>query len=94
MFTAQFPPFPSFFLAKVFLHGRMARGGHGLPGVSPRPATPYPFTPGTRAKPETAICGPPTGRVTCAVYYPFGHPTPYAVSFFIGDTILFYGAKP
>jgi hypothetical protein len=26
-------------------HGRMARGGHGLPKVSPRPAMPYPSTP-------------------------------------------------
>jgi hypothetical protein len=36
-------------------HGRMARGGHGLPKVSPRPAIPYPSTPCGWAIPETAV---------------------------------------
>jgi hypothetical protein len=33
----------------------MARGGHGLPKVSLRPAMPYPPTPCGRATPETAL---------------------------------------
>jgi hypothetical protein len=32
-------------------HGRMARGGHGLPKVSRRPDMPYPSTPCGRATP-------------------------------------------
>jgi hypothetical protein len=36
-------------------HGCMARGGHGLPKVSPRPSMPYPYTPCGRATPETAL---------------------------------------
>jgi hypothetical protein len=40
----------------VFLyHKRMARGGHGLPQVLPRPAMPYPFTSCGWATPETAV---------------------------------------
>jgi hypothetical protein len=35
-------------------HGRMARGGHGLPKVSPRPDKPYPSTLYGRATLETA----------------------------------------
>jgi hypothetical protein len=34
-------------------HGRMARGGHGLPKVSLGPAMPHPSTPCERATPET-----------------------------------------
>jgi hypothetical protein len=37
------------------LHGRMARGGHGLPKVSPGPAMPYPSTPCRRTTYETAL---------------------------------------
>jgi hypothetical protein len=44
----------------------MAKGGHGLPKVSPEPAMPNPSTPCERATPETAI------------FYPFEHSTPYA----------------
>jgi hypothetical protein len=33
----------------------MARGGHGLPKVSPGPAISYPPTPCERATPETAL---------------------------------------
>jgi hypothetical protein len=45
-------------------HGRMARGGHGLPNVSPGP---YAVSVVTR----------PQGRRPVAVFYPFGHTTPY-----------------
>jgi hypothetical protein len=38
-----------------FGHGRMARGGHGLPKVSPGPAMPYPSTPCGRVTRETAL---------------------------------------
>jgi hypothetical protein len=43
-------------------HGRMARGGHGLPKVSVGLAMPDPSTP----------CGRPA-----AICHPFGHPMPY-----------------
>jgi hypothetical protein len=36
-------------------HSRRARGGYGLPKVSPRPAVPYPFMPYGWASPETAL---------------------------------------
>jgi len=36
-------------------HHRMAKGGHGLPQVSPRPAMPYLSTPRRQATPETAL---------------------------------------
>jgi len=36
-------------------HGRTARGGHGLPKVSPGPAMPDPSMPCGRATPETAL---------------------------------------
>jgi len=36
-------------------HGRMARGSHGLPKVSPRPAMPGPATPCGRTTHETAL---------------------------------------
>jgi hypothetical protein len=36
---------------------RMARGGHGLPKVSPGPAMIYPSTPSGWATPETAWQG-------------------------------------
>jgi hypothetical protein len=51
-------------------HSRMARGGHGLPKVSPGPAIPYP------SMPYRFRAGPSAGRVACS--YPFGHPTSYA----------------
>jgi hypothetical protein len=57
--------------------GRMAMGGHGLPRVPPRPAVPYPFTPCGPAIPETALPLFQGGR-PAAIFYPFGHPTPYA----------------
>jgi len=41
-----------------FIHGRMARGGHGLSRVSSGPAMPYPFTLCGRATPQgRAACG-------------------------------------
>jgi hypothetical protein len=49
-------------------HGRMARGGHGLPKVSLGPAMSYLSTPCGRATPETVL----------QVFYTFGYPTPYA----------------
>jgi hypothetical protein len=36
-------------------HGRIARGGHGLPKVSPGPAMAYPSTPCGRATSETGL---------------------------------------
>jgi hypothetical protein len=36
-------------------HGRMARGGHGVPKVSPGTAMPYPFTLCGRATPVMAL---------------------------------------
>jgi len=47
-------------------HGRMARGGHGLPKVLTGPVMPCPSTPCGRVTPETALCsfqGWPTCRV-------------------------------
>jgi hypothetical protein len=72
--SCPFLPFP--FSAD---HGGMARGGRGLPKVSCVTAMPNPSTPSRRATPETALrlfqgwLGQPR-----AVFYPFGHPTPYA----------------
>jgi hypothetical protein len=47
------------------------KGCHGLPKVSPGPAMPYSSTPSTGGPPLKR----PYGRA--AVFYPFGHPTPY-----------------
>jgi hypothetical protein len=68
-------------------HRRMARGGHGLPKVSPGLTMPNPYTPCRRATPETALCpfqgwpahrdGPPTGRAACSRLLPLW--TPHAV---------------
>jgi hypothetical protein len=56
-------------------HGRTARSGHGLPKVSPGPAILYSSMPCGRATPGVARMqgGQPAG-----VFYPLGHPTPYA----------------
>jgi hypothetical protein len=51
---------------RVRYHGGMAKGGHGLSKVSPGPTMPDPSTP----------CGQATHKM--AVFYPFGHHTPYA----------------
>jgi hypothetical protein len=61
----------------------MARGGYGIPKVSPKPAMYNPSTPYERATPETALrpfqrwphrrAGGLRPSST-----PFGHPTPYA----------------
>jgi hypothetical protein len=48
------------------LHGRMGRGGHGLPKVLPGPAMPDPSTPCGRATPKTALW-PFQGWPTCKV---------------------------
>jgi hypothetical protein len=54
--------------------GSMARGGHGLPKFSTGPAMPYPSTPCGRATLETKW----QNERPAGVFYPFGHPTPYA----------------
>jgi hypothetical protein len=61
----------------------MARGGHGLPKVSPGPAMPYPSTPCGWTTPETALRlfqEWPARRAggLRPSFYPFGHPTLYA----------------
>jgi hypothetical protein len=61
----------------------MARGGHGLPKVSPGPAMPDPSTPWGRATPEKPLrpfkgVALPQGGRPAAVFFPFGHPTSYA----------------
>jgi hypothetical protein len=44
------------FLKKLLeKHGRMARGGHGLPKVSLGPTMPNPFIPCRQVTPETAL---------------------------------------
>jgi hypothetical protein len=60
------------YLTKYLNHGRMARGGHGIPKVSPGPAMPDPSTPCG----QTFRGGSPAGRVACGRLLPFG--TPYA----------------
>jgi hypothetical protein len=56
-------------------HGRTARSGHGLPKFAP--AMLYSSTPCRRATPETALW-PFQGWQPAAVFYSFGHPTPFA----------------
>jgi hypothetical protein len=52
----------------------MARSGHGLPKVSPRPFY-------ALKRPYGRFRGdPPAGQPT-AMFYPFGHPSPYAYAF-------------
>jgi hypothetical protein len=71
------------FLRRMDLWG-MARGGHGLPKVSPGP--PCPTLPRPAGRPPLKRLygrfrgGPPTGRVAHGRLYPFGHPAPYAKS--------------
>jgi hypothetical protein len=48
-------PSLSKYFASPSRHGRMARGGHGLPKVSPVPAMPYPSLPCGWATTETAL---------------------------------------
>jgi hypothetical protein len=62
-------------------HGRMARGGHGLPKVSPWPAMPYPSRP-AGGPPLKRFYGcfrgrPPTKQAACNRLLPFW--TPHAV---------------
>jgi hypothetical protein len=63
-------------LAEPLLHGRMVRGGHGLHKVLHGTTMPYPSTP----YPSKAVSGVARlqGGQPTAVFYPFGHPTPYA----------------
>jgi hypothetical protein len=76
-------------MAKVILvmlmscsHGRMARGGHGLPKVLLGPAMLYysmPFGQPTLKWPYGRYRGGyPHGRRPLSVLYPLGHPTLYA----------------
>jgi hypothetical protein len=64
-------------------YGLMAKGGYGLPNVSPGPrptgpAMPYSSTPYGRATPETAYGrfrgDPLTGRAACGRLQPFWTP--------------------
>jgi hypothetical protein len=48
----------------------MAKDGHGLPKVSPGPAMPSLTAVSAVARLQ--------GRRLTAVFYPFGHPSPYA----------------
>jgi hypothetical protein len=50
---------------------------------------PYPFTPCGRATPETALqpYGFRTG-LPAAIFYPFEHPTPYAVAYSHVDQVM------
>jgi hypothetical protein len=66
------PKSPLVFISNTLTHGRTARGGHGLPKVSSRPA--MPSTPWGRASGMACLEGGPPA----AVVYPFGHPTLYA----------------
>jgi hypothetical protein len=59
---------------------RTTRGDHGLSKVSPEPAMHDPFTPCGRATPNMALQ---------PVFYPFGHPTPYAYFFVMHLCLLF-----
>jgi hypothetical protein len=62
-------------------HGRMERGGLGLPKVSSKPTMPYPSMPCGQATPKMkAFSGVarPQGRQLVAVFYLDGHSTPYA----------------
>jgi hypothetical protein len=61
---------------RICEHWRMARGGHRLPKVSLGPAMPYSSTPCGLASPETVLRL--FERRSAAIFYPFGHPTPYA----------------
>jgi hypothetical protein len=59
------------------------KGGHGLPKVSTGPTMPDPSIPCGQASPETALRPflvevRPQSERPAAVFYPFGHPTPYA----------------
>jgi hypothetical protein len=69
----------TFYFAKSEKYGRMARGGHGDPRVSLRPAMPYPTTPTpkTALKAVSVVACPQAGRPV-AVFYPLEHPTPCA----------------
>jgi hypothetical protein len=62
-----------------------ARGGHGLPKISPEPAMPEPSTRCRRASPEMSVLGVARlqDRLPGAVFYPLGHPTPYARASFL-----------
>jgi hypothetical protein len=51
------------------LHGRMARGAHGLPKVSLWPAQPDPYS--------RLVVARPQGVRPVAVFFPLGYPTPY-----------------
>jgi hypothetical protein len=63
---------------QVTVHERMARGGHGLPKVSHRPAMPNPSRSCGQATLESAISGVVhlQGGRPAAFFYPFGQPTP------------------
>jgi hypothetical protein len=65
-------------------HERMARVGMDSLKFHPDPPCPTLLRPAGRTNPEMAVRGSPPGvahlqgRQPAAVFYPFGHPTPYA----------------
>jgi hypothetical protein len=75
--SSQFSEFCVTFILKAWAYGK---GGHGLPKVSLWPAIPYHSMPCMRATPETAVSGVARlqGGRPAAIFYPFGHPSPYA----------------
>jgi hypothetical protein len=71
-------------------YGRMARGGHGLPKVSPRSAMPNPSKPcGHAGRPpmkRSYSClrgGPPSGRGACGCLLPLWKPHAVLFSCFV-----------
>jgi hypothetical protein len=92
--------FPAFGYATCFcltsdgcLHGRMARGGHGLPNGSPRTAISFPFTPCRRATPQNSLTAVSRmarllGGSPTAALYPFVCPTPYSYGCLRHSTVV------
>jgi hypothetical protein len=74
--------------SSIFHHGRMRRGGHGLPEVSLGPACPTLYS--LRAGHPSN--GRKSGRPV-AVFYPFGHPTLCANGFHASASLTMYRMK-
>jgi hypothetical protein len=73
-----------------FTHGRMARSDHGLTKVSLRPARTYSALQVVHPRNGLmAVSGVvhPQGRWPTAVFYPFGHVTPYVYAFIYAEQI-------
>jgi hypothetical protein len=73
----------------------MAKAGHGLLKVSLGSTMPYPSTPCGRPplkRPYGRVRGGrPQGRRIAAIFYPLGHPTPYASAASGDDGTANYG---